>query len=320
MARRRGFLKPCLAAAVAVLLVVTAAGDASARSTGGRYGGSSGFRGSRPAFPGGSGLGRGSRDWGGGRYPGRYDWGGPRVFVPLPFFFGGTGGGGGLGIVTVLIILGLAGFIMYVVANDLRSRWRRSAAHPALSYSVVTLQLALFATARFIQEELAELARRGRTDTPEGLAALLRETTVALARKPEYWKYARVAVAHPEGLDEAEAEFRRAVGAERTKLSEELIVRVDDQQVERAWSPTPEPGLGEVAGYIVVTLVVAVSRWRFDEVPHPRQGDIETLLIKVGSVPSTRLLAFEVIWSPADPRDALTQEELLLEYTELGPL
>lgn len=242
------------------------------------------------------------------------------MFVPLPFFPGGSGGGGGLGIVSVLIVLGMAGFIVYIAANDLRSRWRRAAAHPTASSSVVTLQLALFATARFMQEELAALARRARTDTPEGLTGLLRETTVTLARKPEYWKYARVGVAHPEGLDEAEGAFRRAVDAERTKLSQELIVRVDDQWIERAWTPAPEPGLGEVAAYIVVTLVVAVSRWRFDELPHPRQGDIEGLLIKLGSVPSTRLLAFEVIWSPADARDALTQDELLLEYTELQPL
>lgn len=308
----------CLAAALAALLVVTALGDAWGRSTGGRYGGSSGFRRSPPALPGGSGLGRAPRDWGGPRYSRRYDWGGPRIFLPPLLFFGG--GGGGLGIAGLLIVLGMGAFILYIVANDLRSRWGRTAAHPTVAYSIVTVQLALFATARFIQEELGQLARRGRTDTPEGLAALLRETTVALARKPEFWKYARVAIEKPQDLDEAEAAFRRAVGAERAKLSEELIVGVDDQRAERTWTPAREPALGEVAAYIVVTLVVAVSRWRFDDMPHPRQGDIEALLIKLGSVPAPRLLAFEVIWSPADPRDALTQEELLVEYTDLQPL
>ncbi len=225
-----------------------------------------------------------------------------------------------MGAATLLIILLMGGVIIYVVANDLRSRWRRGAGPPTVAYSVVTLQLALFATARFIQEQLEELARGGRTDTPEGLAALLRETTVALARKPEFWRYARVTVVRPEVLDEAEGAFRRAVALERAKLSEELIVHVDEVRTERAWRPGAEQGLGEVPAYIVVTLIVAASRWRFDEPRHPRQGDIEALLLRLGSLPATRLLALEVIWSPADPRDALTEEELLVEYTDLQPL
>lgn len=309
-----------LAAAFAALLVVTAAAETWARSTGGRYGGSAGFRSSRRTFPGGGGLGRPGGDWARRGYdrPG-YGWGGPPVVVPVVPFVGG--GGGGFGGVTLLLVLGMAGFILFVVANDLRSRWRRTAAaQPAAAYSVVTLQLALFATARFLQEELARLARGARTDTLEALAALLRESTVALARRPEYWKYARVVVERPEGLDEAEAAFHQAVASARARLSEELIVAVDSERAERRWQPPAAAGLGEVRAYIVVTLVVAAERWRFDPLPHPRQGDIERLLAKLGSLPARRLLAFEVIWSPADPEDALTEEELLAEYTDLEPL
>jgi uncharacterized membrane protein len=305
------------------LLVVGAVGDAWARSRGGRYGGSSGFGRSRPAFPGGGG-GFGRRDWAGSRDSRGYARGygrdrggyGPRVFLPPVLFFGG---GGGAGPVALLIVLGMGAFIAFVIANDLRSRWRIGA-HARSGYAVVTLQLALFATARFLQDELADLARRSRTDTPEGLAALLRETAVALARKPEYWKYARVDVQHPSGLDETEAAFHQAASAERAKLSEELIVRVDGRAVDRPWVPEASEGLGEVPAYLVITLIVAVSASHFDELRHPRQGDLELLLIKLGSIPATRLLAFEMIWSPADARDALTEEELLVEYTNLEPL
>lgn len=317
---RRPILRSLCAVLVALLVLGTVA-DAWARSTGGRYGGSSGFRRSRPAFPGGGGGGFGRRDWGGSRYSRGYGRGyggyGPRVFLPPVLFFGG--GGGSAAPVALLIVLGMGAFIAFVIANDLRSRWR-VAAHATTGYAVVTLQLALFATARFIQEELAELARRGRTDTPEGLAALLRETTVALARRPEYWKYARVDVRHPSGLDETEAAFHQAASAERAKLSQELIVRVDGRAVDRAWIPEASGGLGEVPAYVVATLIVAVSASHFDELRHPRQGDLELLLLKLGATPATRLLAFEVIWSPADPRDALTEEELLVEYTNLEPL
>jgi uncharacterized membrane protein len=48
--------------------------------------------------------------------------------------------------------------------------------------------------------------------------------------------------------------------------------------------------------------------------------DLDAVLAELGSVPPQGLLGLEVIWTPADADDALTEEDLLLTYPHVRSL
>ncbi|KAG5044367.1 hypothetical protein JHK87_008282 [Glycine soja] len=49
-------------------------------------------------------------------------------------------------------------------------------------------------------------------------------------------------------------------------------------------------------------------------------GDLKQALQKLGSIPSSRLLAVEVLWTPQNENDTLSERELLEDYPLLRPL
>jgi uncharacterized membrane protein len=53
----------------------------------------------------------------------------------------------------------------------------------------------------------------------------------------------------------------------------------------------------------------------FDEIHSPQ--DLETALKQIAATTPDYLLIFELLWSPQDPSDSLTYDELLTEYTEM---
>lgn len=321
-------------AALLGLLLFFSVGEVLAKSGGGRMGGSAGF--SRSRSGGGSfSPSRPSRSYSGspGRrggfetrpYYGSPGWGYGPVFIGPPYGLSpgyAYGGFDGRLLFTVLLLAAFVGLLAYVALQ----RWQRL---PSLGeekkgglmpYTVMKLQLALLFTARFIQKELEELALKAQTDTPEGLAELLQAVTVALSRHPEYWRYGLWEVHRAETLDEAEVLFREVVAGERAKLSQETLVNVEGRIERRALKGSEEGALKEAGGFIVVTVIVAVTRRVFDTIPKPSQEDIQRILKKLGGIIAPQLLGLEVIWSPEDPEDVLSEEELLLDYAHLNLL
>jgi uncharacterized membrane protein len=70
-----------------------------------------------------------------------------------------------------------------------------------------------------------------------------------------------------------------------------------------------------------VITVIAASRRPIvstPEVTDPSQ--LQALLGELGAVPGDALLGLEVIWTPADPDDALTRDDLISTYPELRSL
>jgi uncharacterized membrane protein len=41
------------------------------------------------------------------------------------------------------------------------------------------------------------------------------------------------------------------------------------------------------------------------------------MLGELGSIPATALLGLEVVWTPADPEDSLTETDLMTTYPEM---
>jgi uncharacterized membrane protein len=347
MHNRRLCLHLLVATAMTVGLVLVFTADTWARSSGGRYGGRAGFSQSRSGSSGGGWSGSRSapaRPYGAPSSPGysppSYS---PPVSSPgwgfLPFLIpflgwgggwgggGGGGGGGGFGfggIVGLLIILGIVALVGRVLLRNLSAaRHDQQDLSPSSSlggerYAVVKSQLALLSTARSLQRDLQTYAKAATTDTVAGLATSLQDVVMALIRHGEYWRYGAVQVQRAGSLDDAERTFNQAVSQERAKLSEELTVNIDG--IRRQTSLQEGRPAEEVGQYLVVTLIVATGYPEFTAYPTPSVKDIEATLQRLGTLLAADLLALEVIWSPENPDDTLTEDELLAEYPELSTL
>ncbi len=323
-----------LAGVLSLALILTLTADTWARSSGGRYGGRSGFSQSRSGT---------FRDGGVSQRPAPmtpYGPSSPRTYTPpvsspgfgyFPFFLpflgwgGGTGGGFGFGgILGLLIILGIVVVVGKVLLQNLATARRYRPGQPLEGragedrYVLVKCQVALFSTARALQRALREQAHAAITDTPAGLATALQDLVVALTRYREYWRYGTVQVQHVQRIDEAERAFNLAVAQERAKLSEELTVNVDG--VRRHASMQQRAPAAEVGRYLVVTLIVASGYPEFAAYATPSLQELEGTMQRLGTLLASDLLALEVIWSPENPDDSLTEDELLTEYPELSGL
>jgi uncharacterized membrane protein len=251
---------------------------------------------------------------------------GPSPYSPTPMGGGAVSGRGvGLGgIFVFLFILGIVAFVGKVLLQNLANARRSRTGQPSAGswgderYAVVTCQLALLATARTLQQDLQHYAETATTNTVLGLASALQEATMALRRYSDYWRYGRVHVQPVGTIDEAERAFNQAISQERAKLSEELTTNIEGirRQTPRRESPTAD----EVGQYLVVTLIVATGYPEFTEFQTPSLKDMEDTLQRLGTLLAADLLALEVIWSPENPDDALTEDELLVEYPELSGL
>ena len=171
-----------------------------------------------------------------------------------------------------------------------------------------------------MQTELNRLAETADTESSAGRAQVLQEASLALLRHPEYWVYAGGGT-NQARLNSAEAEFNRLALAERSKFGEETLSNVNNQ-LKAALSAEREPenptdlitqGPGE---YIVVTLLAATLGKT--EIPNINNSDdLRQALSKFGSIPSDKLLAFEILWTPQAQGDTLTSDDLLAEYADL---
>lgn len=261
---------------------------------------------------------------GGGGYYAPYPGGGFGFPFLIPFL--GVGGGFG-GLFTILIFLAIANFLLQSfrrVAGNGESIDETGTYSSNSPVSVNRLQVGLLAEARGLQDELNRIAETADTNTAAGRAEILQEASLALLRHPEYWVYAGSSN-NQVRLTAAEGEFNRLALGERSKFTEETLSNVNNQL--KAATPKAALPAGELDNptslitqgpgeYIVVTLLTAVLG--NVQMPEIRSAeDLRQALRVIGAIPSERLLAIEVLWTPQAPGDTLTSDDLLTEYTDL---
>jgi uncharacterized membrane protein len=268
-----------------------------------------------------------------------------RTYTPRTYAPGGGGGyypgggfGGGFGFPFLLPLWGIGGgvsglfgiLIFFAIANFLLQTFRRvsSGEGEELGYnsnpgvSVTRLQVGLLAQARGLQTELNQIAEKADTNTPEGRTEILQEASLALLRHPEYWVYAGGGSQQVK-LNAAESQFNRLSLAERSKFSEETLSNVNNQLKSVLAKELPgevdnptrliSEGPGE---YLIVTLLAA-TLGKF-EIPQINSADdLRQALRQIGSLPSEKLLALEVLWTPQAEGDTLTSDDLFAEYPDL---
>ena len=298
------------------LLVVSSLAYAGPKS-GGSFGGLSGFRSSS------GGLSRGLSS-------GRSSYGGGSSFVFLPSFgwgYGGWGFGGGLGMVGSLMLVGIVCLGAVMVVRSIRRAARRGGAgygaendefddvSASLDRSYVyKVQLGLGRSGRGVQKRLEEFASTGDTSSEAGLAELLRQTALELLREKDAIRYNLVEPGGPFSLTNGEAKMNGAAMAERSRFQLERV-RGTEGQVRRSEAAATVGR--EALEFLVVTILVA-TRLPLDGMTKVEDRPaLERVLSELGGVPSSALLGLEVIWTPADPEDSLTETDLMTSYPEM---
>lgn len=292
---------------------------AVARSSGGRSGGGS-FR-SAPSFGGSSG--RSSGSFGSGSGYSRPNYGGGPVYVPVPYggspYYGSYGGGGGFFPLLVLLILGGLGLgALRWFLPKMSGGGGFAAGTSEVNNNIFTVskvQVALYAQARVLQSDLTQLSLAVDTNSSEGLMQLLQEATLALLRNTEYWTHVSAISEVAKSALEAESMVNKVSIEQRRQLSAETLVNVGGK-VQRNTLKVPGAEEGPAA-YIVVTFLVGTAHDRplFDKIRSV--AELQTVLEKLAALPADYLMTFELIWSPQDASDSLTDEELLTEYSDL---
>ena len=294
----------------AVLPGLALAGPRSGASFSGR----SGFR---------SGAGSLSRSYGSGRS----GYGGGSSFFFLPSFGWGFGGyGGGMGLMGSLVLLGIVGLGTVAVMRAIRratrrgtpSAWSDDDADEGLdSAYVYQVQVGLGRSARHIQGRLADFASQGDTSSEAGLAELLRQTALELLREKDSIRYALAEASGPMSMTNGETRLNATAMAERARFEVERI-RVADGSVRRSQAAASVGA--EPLEYLVVTVIVATRVPLASMHAVSDRESLEAALSELGAIPSHSLLGLEVVWTPADAEDSLTETDLMTTYPELRSL
>eukprot|EP00899_Mesostigma_viride_P014664 jgi/Mesvir1/23199/Mv22663-RA.1 len=246
----------------------------------------------------------------------------PSVVVPIIGGFGGYGYGGG--VFSTLAFLWLAYMLIGSLANLFGGGSRQEEEEDYYgggydeSSTVMCLQVALLGMARSFQQDLDSIAERADTSSPEGLHLLLTETVLALLRNPDYCVRACSRFEKARDFDAAEAKFNAMSLEERGKIRNETLVNVDDRRARKRAPGASDAAVGGNEFIAVTILVSAEGRIRFPSVMD--NASLREALKVLGSVPADSVQAVELLWTPQDPSDTLTERELLQDYPNLHPL
>jgi uncharacterized membrane protein len=323
IARRvRRFLSLALVALAVILTAGLATPALAGPRSGASFGGRMGFRsGGGMSAPGYSGGGYRSPSYG---YGSGYGYGGSHFF-----FFPGFGGYG-FGTIGPLLGIVIVGLAVASIARAVRASRRMQApgygygdeddgqvvSMPGRAY-LYRLQLALGRSARGIQERLAGFASQGDTSTEAGLTALLQQTALELLREKDAVRYAGAEARGPMSLTNAETAMNGLALAERGRFQVERV-RGADGRVSRSDAPAEE---GREALELVVVTLLAATRTPLEKFAQPSSPEeLGALLSELGGVSPDAMLGLEVVWTPADANDSMTETDVMTTYPELRSL
>nr|XP_043634369.1 uncharacterized protein LOC122605479 [Erigeron canadensis] len=240
-------------------------------------------------------------------------------YAPTPFGGGGffVGPAVGFGSSFFFVMVGFAAFILVSGFLSDRSDGDDGSVLTATEKtSVLKLQVGLLGMGRSLQTDLNRIAEAANTSTPEGLSFVLQETTLSLLRHPDYCISGYSSVDVKRSVEEGEKRFNQLSIEERGKFDEETLVNVNNI---RKQSATSQRSNGFRNEYIVITIIVAAGGVH-KLPPINSSAQLKEALQKLASIPSSRIMAVEVLWTPQNENDTLSERELLEDYSLLRPL
>jgi len=145
---------------------------------------------------------------------------------------------------------------------------------------------------------------------------LLAGAVQLLAAHRDSWVYLGAMDALPSGLEQSERTFERFTTDLRSRFRDEMVRGVDGR-VQTREGVAVRTAAEEGAGLCVVSLVVEARDALVDLRGLSDPERMAAALNAVVRVPPAELVAFEVIWSPADDADRMSSAELEVLYPEL---
>jgi uncharacterized membrane protein len=143
---------------------------------------------------------------------------------------------------------------------------------------------------------------------------MLQQSALELLREKDAIRYVQTVGQGPMSLTNAETAMNGLALAERSRFQVERV-RAADGRVNQS-TATAEEGK-EALELIVVTLVVAARAPLSNFKTVTTHAELETLLSELGTVSPDGLLGLEVVWTPADPNDSMTETDVMTTYPEL---
>ena len=316
----KGAAKGAAAFALAASLVLAAPSDALAAKSSGRMGGSS-FRSAAPSrsYSSPSSSYSSSSTMSAGPSMTSRSMIAPTIFVPMGGYGYGMGMGYGFGNIVSLAFIAI---VLMAFLDNIKNMFGGDGIQlGGDAIAVVKVQIGLLGMARDLQLDLEKIADKADTSTTEGLHYVLEETVLALLRNPEYCVYGYATSASARGPEEAEDTFNEFSMDERGKLAEETLVNVNSRKRSTSAVKTDKDGDEEngINEYILVTIIAACDGGL--KLPAVTDSaELRTALKRVGAIRADALQAVEVIWTPQEEGDTLTEDELLIDYPSLNVL
>jgi len=166
-----------------------------------------------------------------------------------------------------------------------------------------------------LQQVLMQLAQRGDTGSPQGLANLLSETVLNLRRNEMAWLYAAYKDGGAHAPQGAQQTFQQLANEARSRFRSELV-RGAGGQVNVTNAPGMQARADEGKGTVVVTIVLATRR-PVQGLMMPDANQIRAALSDRGTITAQQMVALEVVWSPAAENDRMSTAELEQFYPEM---
>ncbi|CAN5146653.1 hypothetical protein BH11MYX1_BH11MYX1_44710 [soil metagenome] len=186
---------------------------------------------------------------------------------------------------------------------------------PALADTDVSvLRIAIDGRARkFVQSELARIARVADTATDQGRVTMLREVSLTLRRLRDGWVYGGAINEAMDDLAHQKVRFDHHVDDARVRFREETISNVQGVTAGRVASEYT-PRSDEGAGLILVSIIGAARRELYTVGEIASGYDLSNALEALGTLDPFTLIAVEIVWQPAEDTDRMSSIELEARY------
>lgn len=178
------------------------------------------------------------------------------------------------------------------------------------------LRVAIDGRARkFVQNELARIARSADTKSAIGRSNLLRDVCQLLRKLHDTWIYGGAIDLPMQTLTEAKSTFDRHVDDARSRFREETIRNHQGTVTERAASEYRSRS-DEGEGIILVTVMIAALRELFTVGKIANGNNLRLAIEAACQLPASALVATEIVWQPSEDRDRLSSLELEAKYPQ----
>ncbi|KAF4353150.1 hypothetical protein F8388_001756 [Cannabis sativa] len=186
---------------------------------------------------------------------------------------------------------------------------------PWYEASVLMVQVGLSGKATVLLGDLNRIAETADTSDVKGFHQVLQETVSVLLQHRDYWISGFTYVDKNKSVTESEKSFNEHSLEERKKVGIESLVNFNGEQKRTSTLK----GNKLEKNYIVVTVLLSIRGVK--NLPSIKTSkNLESSLESLRFVSLADTMAVEVLWTPQDVKDMLSEDDLLENYHHLRPI